>query len=467
MTINHIDAKQPAHQTAESNLAIEETINAAVNAQSRIISQTDQQLDKVISTIACLVKIELAEFAKLEALETDLGNANDKQHKLSLVVNQVCQDLQGVITAGRLQDNQNNDVIEYASPKGVIFAVIPMTNPIPNSLYKILNSIKTRNALIISYPRAALSVGAKLIKLVQKVLNDTGLPPRLIQSVPLPSDREKVSQFMQHPKIDLILATGGQGLVKAALSSGTPAYAVGPGNVPAIICKDAPLAATAKAIIQSKSYDNGIICGSESVLIIEQEIATLFSQQLEQSGAAVLTAVEISIATAHWFETQGKLHRKIVGKSAQVLADIAGIKRDYEIRMLVIPCQEREIHSYGQEKLAPIVAMLSIDTDNMIPVAKAVLAMDGSGHTAVVHTLNETIIHQCGIELPVGRILVNSPSTFGMMGVSTALPLTFMLGSGSWGGNISTDAITWRHFVNIKRLSLHVNDVVIPNTSSK
>ena len=91
--------------------------------------------------------------------------------------------------------------------------------------------------------------------------------------------------------------------------------------------------------------------------------------------------------------------------------------------------------------------------------------MDGSGHTAVVHTLNETTMHQCGIELPVGRILVNSPSTFGMMGVSTALPLTFMLGSGSWGGNISTDAITWRHFINIKRLSLHVNDVVIPNTS--
>ena len=471
-TLLTTEATETATETAiaATSAAMEQTVDQAVTAQALMLDQTDKQLDSVISKIAYLVDCELAEFALLEAQETKLGNVKDKQHKLSLVVNQVCQDLVGTVTGGRLDKQANNQqanaaVTEYASPVGIIFAVIPMTNPIPNSLYKILNAIKTRNALIISYPRLAVSVGAKLIALVQDVLKAAGLPPQLIQSVPLPSDRVKVSQFMQHPKVDLILATGGQGLVKAALSSGTPAYAVGPGNVPAIICNDAPLEATAEAIIQSKSYDNGIICGSESALIVERNIALSFSIQLEKSGAAVLTVAEKSIATAHWFEAPGQLNRTVVGKSAQALANLAGIKRDYEIKMLVIPCLPGEVVSYGQEKLAPIVAMFTMETEQLIPLAQSVLSMDGSGHTAVVHTQDPAMMHQCALELPVGRMLVNSPSTFGMMGVSTALPLAFMLGSGSWGGNISTEAITWRHLVNIKRLSMHVQDVIVPDVA--
>ena len=445
---------------------VDQTISKSIEAQVTVLNHNDQYLDKLIGKITHCVNSELYEFARLEAEETAIGNVKDKYHKLSLVTNQVCKNLTGTVTFGCLDENSaQNDVVEYGYPIGVIFAVIPMTNPIPNSLFKILNAIKTRNSLIVSYPRAGVSVGNKLITLVQSLLEEAGISPNLIQSVPLPSDRAQAQKFMSHDKVNLILATGGQKLVRAALSSGNPAYAVGPGNVPAIVCKGANLSKAARNIVQSKSYDNGIICGSESVLIVEKVVDIEFMKQLEAQKAAVLSLKEKQTAISHWYDNDGSIRREIVGKSAAFLAELAGITRDYQILVLVLPCLKSEIDLLGKEKLAPFVALISVSDNELIPVANSVLSFDGAGHTAVVHTNDPHMIDKCAVELPAGRILANTPATFGMMGVSTELPLSFMLGSGSWGKNISTDAITWRHFLNIKRLALHVNDIKVPELS--
>jgi acetaldehyde dehydrogenase/alcohol dehydrogenase len=267
--------------------------------------------------------------------------------------------------------------------------------------------------------------------------------------------RKITRRFMTHPKVSLILATGGPGLVKAAYSSGTPAIGVGPGNAPALICADADLDAAARAIIMSKSFDNGLICGAEHNLVVDARVVAPFIGALEQHGAAVLTPGEERDFYLQSVEGKtGELRRAVIGKSAEVIAKVIGITRPYPIRLLVIPTKTVVHGFYASEKLAPVLSMFTVSgEEDGLKLCRSLLQSVGAGHTAVIHSSNAARVERFARTMPAGRILVNTPAAQGCCGMTTGLECSLTFGCGTFGGNSTTDNVTFRHLLNIKRVA--------------
>jgi len=433
-------------------------IDNAKKSQQVFQSVDDETIDCVLDGIANYAKENLHRLAADEVASTGLGNAAHKEHKLLLVCRDVVEQLKPVKSFGRLEKSDEN-LVEYANPVGVIFAVVPITNPIPNSLFKILHAIKTRNSIIFSYPTKSRKFGAAFIEDLRKILTSFNLPKNLLQTVPLGSTRSDTQKFMSHSKIDLVLATGGSELVNAAYSSGNPSFGVGPGNASTMIMPDADIDTAASMIIDSKAYDNGIVCGSENNLVVAKQIYLSFSNALEKHHAAVLTEEERERFANTIFDQNQQIRREFYGKPATEIAALCDITRPFPIKIFVFPTDENNDWLI-KEKLIPLLAMLQSSSDDAIELGHKLLVLGGGvGHTASIFTHDPQIVEKFAETMPAGRLLINTPATFGMMGASTYFPLSFMLGSGTWGKNITTEAITWRHFVNIKRLSHHAKDV--------
>ncbi|ASR89133.1 MULTISPECIES: aldehyde dehydrogenase family protein [Alcaligenes] len=435
----------PEHSLADSALV---TVQNAVQAQPALEQASDEQIDALITDIAQAFEQKLEYWAQTELDATRIGNLPDKIHKLGLVTDRVYRELYGEKTYGRLHGSKT--FIEYASPVGVIFAIVPLTNPVPNSLFKTLLSLKTRNALILSYPRKSDQLGAQVVATVQAILKKHHLPETLIQAVQTPS-RETTQLIMQSDQVSLILATGGGDLVKTAYSSGTPAIGVGPGNVPVYVSASADLSQAADDILQGKTYDNGIVCGSESNIIIDERVYEEFVEILKQKGALLIS--EKQHIDALFDDSTGRLHRTLIGVDAMTLAKQMDVDSPTPIKLILIAADPEQHAFLSREKMAPIVTLYKSEAGQGISLAAQLLWQEGAGHSAVIHSKDQDEIHQFASTLPAGRILVNMPATQGMLGISSDIPLSFMQGSGSWGGNISTEPVHWRHLVNIKRLT--------------
>jgi acyl-CoA reductase-like NAD-dependent aldehyde dehydrogenase len=264
---------------------------------------------------------------------------------------------------------------------------------------------------------------------------------------------------MSHPDVGLVLATGGRGMVKAAYRSGTPAIGVGPGNAPALIAADADLSHAAHSVVVSKSFDNGLICGAENHLVVPASVRARFVAELIQHGAAILTDGEqarfqhmaVDVDTA-------RLRTACVGQDAATLAHTAGIERPYHIKLLVLPTELiTRRHYLAAEKLAPVLSLVTVADENEgLQVARALLDIDGAGHTAVVHSRDAGLVQRFAATIPASRILVNSPATQGLMGIATGLEPSWCLGCGTWGGNSTTGGVTFRDLLNIKRVAYHL-----------
>jgi acyl-CoA reductase-like NAD-dependent aldehyde dehydrogenase len=316
--------------------------------------------------------------------------------------------------------------------------------------------LKTRNALVYSCHHNALQVGNRTGELIQTVLSRRGAPVDLVQWVRERAGRRKTMMLMKHKGIAFILATGGPSLVKAAYSSGTPAIGVGAGNAPVLICADADPVSAAQKVVAGKSFDNGVICGSENNLVVEAAIRAAFVEGLRACGAAVLTPDEKNRLVAQIVDEQGRLDRAVIGKSARFIASRAGISRGYEIRLLVIPAGLDEVDGpLGREKLAPVISLFTVsDAAQGLETCQHILANEGRGHTAVIHTCNQEWIDRFGREIEASRILVNTSAALGCIGVGSGLLPSMTLGCGTFGGNSTTDNVTYRHLINIKRLAM-------------
>jgi acyl-CoA reductase-like NAD-dependent aldehyde dehydrogenase len=256
--------------------------------------------------------------------------------------------------------------------------------------------------------------------------------------------------------VSLILATGGAAMVKAAYSSGTPAIGVGSGNVPALVCADADPAAAAAAVVESKSFDHGIICGSEDNLIVEAGVAGPFRAALEAAGAAVCSPEETArVAAAAFDPGDGQLRREVLGQDAQQIAEAAGVRRDRPVRVLVLPLRLDQVDGpMGREKLAPLLSLFTVDgAEEGLAVCRRLLANQGAGHTAVIHSADLARQQRFAEAVPAGRILVNGPATHGCIGVGNGLTPSLTLGCGTFGGNSTTDNVTYTNLMNVKRLA--------------
>jgi acetaldehyde dehydrogenase/alcohol dehydrogenase len=256
----------------------------------------------------------------------------------------------------------------------------------------------------------------------------------------------------------LILATGGPALVKAAYSSGNPAIGVAPGNAPVLICADADLQHAANSIIMSKTFDHGLICGAEHNLVVDSSIRANFIEILEQHGAAVLSPDEVSrFMQATIDPAVNNFKGKLIGQPASLLADMASIQRDYPIKLIVVPTEGINAeNALVREKMLPVLSLFSAaDTRDGFEACKDLLIIDGSGHTAIIYSQDSDVIERFGAEIPASRLLVNSPGTHGVFGITTGLIPSLTLSCGTFGGNSTTDNVTYTHLLNIKRLAYY------------
>lgn len=246
-------------------------------------------------------------------------------------------------------------------------------------------------------------------------------------------------------------------MVKAAYSSGTPAIGVGAGNAPVWICADADLAAAAQMIVRSKSFDNGVICGSENNLVVDASVHAAFVEQLEACGGHLLTLQEKQNCAEKIFDFENcTVQRALVGKSAQFIAQHAGLQYAEALRLLVIPAPAEEVSGpCGHEKLAPVLSLFLAPSEGAgLEMCRRILAQEGSGHTAIIHTRSRALVDQFSLQMPVSRILVNMPGAQGCIGLGNGLTPSLTLGCGTYGGNSVTDNVTYTHLLNIKRMAL-------------
>jgi acyl-CoA reductase-like NAD-dependent aldehyde dehydrogenase len=439
---------------ADIDPAVDATVAAAAAAQAVLAGWPEERVEALLDGVAGAVAGLAEELAAATVAETGIGNVADKTFKnrfASLEVNRALQGRPGI--GPRPPDDRG--VTEIASPVGVVLGLIPMTNPVATLVFKTLICLKARNALIVSHHPAAAEVGARTVELIGEVLAAHRAPVELLQSVERAS-RTRTAMFMRHPQVSLILATGGTAMVRAAYSSGTPAIGVGSGNVPALVCADADPVAAAAAVVESKAFDHGIICGSEDNLVVDERLRAPFLAALEAAGAAVCSEEETARVTAQVFEPgDGRLRRDALGQPAQEIAEAAGVRRDQPIRVLVLPLALDQVDGpLGREKLAPLLSLFSVDgAEQGLAACKRLLAHQGAGHTAVIHTGDQSLQQRFAEEVPASRILVNGPATHGCIGVGNGLTPSLTLGCGTFGGNSTTDNVTYTNLLNIKRLA--------------
>ena len=456
MTTSQLDlTERPADTVVES------LVTRALTAQREIDGWHEERIDALLRALASAVADQARPLAVAAVAETGMGNVPDKSFKNAFASTGVYKQLTGQIGQGELSYDRARRVAEIASPMGVIVGLVPATHPVATFIFKTLIALKGRNAIILSPSRRAQRVSRLVGQLIQQTLRACGAPSGLVQWLGAESTREASADLMSHRDVALVLATGGRAMVKAAYRSGTPAIGVGPGNAPALIAGDANLGQAARGIVMSKSFDNGLICGAENHLVVDAGARARLVAELIQHGAAVLTKAESArLRDAAVHPETHRLMSHGIGQDAATLARLAAIERPYDIQLLVVPTESADPDDYlAAEKLAPVVSLFTVaDMDEGIRVCRSLLSVDGPGHTAIVHTRDVGLTQRFTTAMPVSRILVNSPGTQGVMGLTTGLIPSMTLGCGTWGGTSTTNSVSFRDLLNLKRVAYPVPD---------
>ena len=432
---------------------VEFIVSGANAAHEAIQNLPENAIDDAIMAVANAVNDQADNLAKLTVLESGMGVLEHKIQKIKLGTVAVAQGLQGKPGVGSVIEQKDGST-GLANSMGVVFAMIPVTNPVETLTFKFLIALKSRNAIIISSHRKAKNVGNQTVEIIQNVLKQLDLPVNLIQTAQQPSSRALTQAFMTHDDVHFILATGGPSMVKSAYQSGTPAIGVGKGNAPVWIEKTCDVKKAADDVVFSKSFDNGIVCGSENNLLVDADIYDDFLTHAQNAGAAVFNDFEIHALLEVVFHDD-HLDSRFVGKSAQDVCDELGIKRDYPIKLILAETQgQPENTPLLKEKLLPVLSVTKIHNDDQaMSLAKAILADEGAGHTAIIHSNNEQLVKAYAQCADVSRVLVNGAGTLGCIGANNGLQLSWTLGCGTQGGGATSDNVSYEHLLNIKRIA--------------
>ena len=437
---------------------VDALVNRAVAAQRQIESWSEERIDRLLRALGESVAERAQALAAATVEETGIGNIHDKTLKIAVAGLGVAAELEGKVGYGEISFDSDRQIAEIASPVGVVVGLIPATHPVATFIFKALIAIKARNAIILSPSRRAQRVSQQVGVMIQRVLHEMGAPVALVQWTAEENTRETTTALMSHKQVGMVLATGGRAMVEAAYRSGKPAIGVGPGNAPALIAADADLPHVARSVVQSKSFDNGLVCGAENHLVVDASVRPAFISALEGRGAAVLTESEAArfLVAAVDRETH-RFKRPVIGQDASTLAEWAHIERPYTIQLLVVPTEAVAPGNYlTAEKLAPVVSLIAVpNMDEGLNVCGALLDIDGTGHTAIIHTQSADLVRRFATTIRASRILVNTPATQGLLGLTTGLTASFTLGPGTWGGSSTTNSVTYRDLLNIKRVAYH------------
>jgi acetaldehyde dehydrogenase (acetylating) len=434
-----------------------ELVARAATAQKKFSEFSQEEVDAVVEACAKAAFENVETLARTAVEETGFGNVPDKIIKNTLACVNVPRAIRGMRTVGILHEDREKGIVEVSSPVGVVAAVIPCTNPTSTAIYKTLISIKARNAIVMSPHPAAIRCICLAATLMNRAALAAGAPEGLINCMQH-TTLEGTRELMRQHAVGVILATGGTGLVRAAYSSGKPAYGVGPGNVPAFIERTADVRKAVADIIAGKTFDYGTICSSEQSIVAEESVRDLALEECRQQGAYFLLPEEI--------EKVGRLvilpgthtpNTKIVGRPATVIAEMAGVKVPPATRVLIARLEPNQVgreFPLSSEKLSPILAFYAVpNLAEGIALCRRLLEFGGLGHTCAIHSQNRSAILLFGEAMPAFRVVVNSASVHGSIGYSTNLFPAMTLGCGAPGGNITSDNIGPQHLINVKRIA--------------
>jgi acetaldehyde dehydrogenase (acetylating) len=426
----------------------------AREAQEHLARFTQKQADALCAAIADAGFAASEALAKLAVEETGMGRVDSKTFKNQFCTRDLWAAMKEMRTCGILSRDDRNLVYEIGEPMGVVAAIIPTTNPTSTALYKILIALKSRNAIVISpHPRAVRCI-AESARVCAEAGAKAGLPPGAIGCMTAVT-LEGTTELMRHRHTAVILSTGGEGIVKAAYSSGKPAYGVGPGNAPAYIDRSADVRHAVKCVVDSQLFDYGTVCASEQSVIVHQDVADAARDEFRKLKAHFVSPEEKKKMEPVVIKDR-LMNPEVVGQPAAKIAKMCGfaVPEDTSVllvEMKVVGPQE----PLSREKLCPVLGFyVEPDWHAGCERCLQVLRFGGMGHTLAIHARDSAVIMEFALKKPAYRLLVNTPSTMGAIGATTRLFPSMSLGCGTSGGNISADNIGPQHLINVKRLAL-------------
>jgi len=439
----------------QSIAAARRCADTAFAAYQKFLGTDPSKIDAIVDAMAKAIEPEAKRLAQIAVDETGYGNVADKRVKNLFNSISVADYLKDITTLGMLWSDESTKVAAFGEPMGMVAALIPVTNPTSTIIFKVLSAVKAGNSIVCAPHPRGVQCGLETVKVMATAAEQMGAPKGLIQCL------EKVTQqgtaeLMGHRRTSVVMATGGPAMVKAAYSSGKPTLAVGAGNVPCYVhaSKASELAEVADQIVTSKCFDYGTACVSEQSVIADKEIARELRHELKLHGAYFCTREEANRLAAVIFVGKQSMNPERVGQSPDSLAELAGFSVPPRTRVLV--SEETEIgwqRPLSAEKLNPVLSFYEArDTEHGIKLSHDVAKFEGWGHSSVVHANEPSVVAQFAT-VPTARVLVNTPAILGGMGYSTDLEPSFMLGTGTWSGSITSDNVTALHLINIKRVA--------------
>lgn len=435
-------------------------IKNAKQAQLLFAKYSQEQIDSIIKHVANTAAQHAEELAKMAHQETGFGNWQDKVLKNIFASEKVYQSIKDLKTVGIIRDDQENKVMDVGVPLGVITALVPSTNPTSTIFYKTLIALKSGNAIIFSPHPNARQCSQRAIEIVREASLQAGAPAGIVDGL-TELTLEATKALMHSKDVSLILATGGEGMVRAAYSSGTPTISGGPGNGPAFIERSANIKQAVNDIITSKTFDNGVICASEQSIIVEKCIYQDVHRELLAQGTYFMNDDESARLANILLRPNGMINPEVVGKTAIYLSERAGFSVPSTTTVLIsLQNNVSRKNPYAREKLCPVLG-LYIEEDWMSACDRVVelLTNEGLGHTLVIHTQNQQVIREFALQKPVNRILINTPAALGGIGATTNLIPALTLGCGAVGGGSSSDNVGPMNLLNIRKIGYGVRSI--------
>lgn len=435
---------------------IDRLVDNGLKALEEFRSFDQEMIDEIVKQMALAGLDQHMPLAKLAVEETKRGVYEDKIIKNMFATEYVYHNIKYNKTVGIINENEHEGMMEIAEPVGVVAGVTPVTNPTSTTMFKAMISIKTRNPIVFAFHPSAQKCSSEAARVLRDAAIKAGAPENCVQWIETPS-LEGTQALMNHPKISLILATGGAGMVKSAYTSGKPALGVGPGNVPCYIEKSANLNQAVNDLILSKTFDNGMICASEQAVIIDKDIYNEVKKELIANNCYFLKEDEKEkVEKLVINEKSCAVNTDIVGMPASKIAEMAGVTVPEGTKILLA-----ELKGVGpgyplsREKLSPVLACYKVSgLDEGLKRAEEMLEFGGLGHSAVIHTTNQDAIREFGMRMRAGRIIVNAPSSQGAIGdIYNAYMPSLTLGCGTYGGNSVSTNVGAIHMINIKKVA--------------
>ncbi len=452
--------KEKAETIVDYTVSVQEEIDALVNkaekALKSFIEMDQEQVDNIVHAMALAGLEHHRELARLAIEETGRGVYEDKIIKNIFATEYIWNSIKSEKTVGIVEDNELEGYVEVAEPVGIVAGVTPVTNPTSTTMFKALICIKARNPIIFGFHPSAQKSSSAAARILLDAAVAAGAPKDCIQWIEHPSIAATTA-LMNHPKVSLILATGGSGMVRSAYSCGKPALGVGPGNAPCYIESSANVPRACTDLMMSKTFDNGMICASEQAVVVDKKIAGEFESFMKDNGCYFLNKKETELVSNYVINPEkGALNPDVVGKTAFWIAEQAGVKVPEKTKILIaILAGVGPDYPLSKEKLSPVLAYYIVNNhEEGFEMCRKILEMGGLGHTAIIHSTDSDLITKFGSAMKVGRIISNAPSAQGAIGdiYNTNTP-SLTLGCGSYGHNSTTANVSTVNLINKKRIA--------------